>query len=140
MKRLFSFCTLLLLIVPAAETSAAGPHEAGSLEPGFVSIFNGKDLSGWDGDPRLWSVKDGAIRGQTTEENPARGNTFCVWRGGKLKNFILKVKFASRTATPASSIAAKSSTSGASADIRPRLQTVRDRWASFTTREAGAAS
>jgi hypothetical protein len=93
MKRLILFCTLFLLIVPAAVTSAAGPQKAGSLEPGFVSIFNGKDLTGWDGDPRLWSVKDGAIRGQTTEENPARGNTFCVWRGGKLRNFILKIKF-----------------------------------------------
>ena len=56
-------------------------------------IFNGKDLSGWDGDPRLWSVKDGVIRGETTQENPAKGNTFLVWRGGKLKDFILKIKF-----------------------------------------------
>ena len=56
-------------------------------------IFNGKDLSGWDGDPRLWSVKDGAIRGETTKEKPARGNTFIVWRGGKLKDFELKLKF-----------------------------------------------
>ncbi|GAI53916.1 unnamed protein product, partial [marine sediment metagenome] len=64
-----------------------------SIEPGFVRIFNGKDLTGWDGDPRLWSVRDGAIRGQTTKENPAYGNTFCIWRGGKLKNFVLKIKF-----------------------------------------------
>ena len=56
-------------------------------------IFNGKDLSGWDGDPRLWSVKDGVIRGETTKEKPARGNTFIVWRGGKLKDFVLKIKF-----------------------------------------------
>jgi sugar phosphate isomerase/epimerase len=56
-------------------------------------IFNGKDLSGWDGDPRLWSVKDGVIHGETTKENPARGNTFLVWRGGKLKDFVLKIKF-----------------------------------------------
>jgi sugar phosphate isomerase/epimerase len=56
-------------------------------------IFNGKDLTGWDGDPRLWSVKEGVIRGETTTENPARGNTFCVWRGGKLKDFELKLKF-----------------------------------------------
>ena len=64
----------------------------------WVSLFNGKDLTGWDGDPRLWSVKDGAIRGQTTEENPAHHNTFLIWRGGsplrgKLKDFELKLKF-----------------------------------------------
>jgi len=62
-------------------------------EEGFETIFNGKDLTGWDGDPRLWSVKDGVIRGETTKENPARGNTFCVWRGGKLRDFILKIQF-----------------------------------------------
>ncbi len=66
---------------------------ASGAEPVEETIFNGKDLTGWDGDPRLWSVVDGAIRGQTTPENPARGNTFCIWRGGKLKNFILKIKF-----------------------------------------------
>jgi len=59
----------------------------------FVSIFNGTDLTGWDGDPRLWSVKDGVIRGETTAENPAQGNTFCVWRGGVLRDFILKIEF-----------------------------------------------
>jgi len=57
-------------------------------------IFNGKDLTGWDGDPRLWTVKDGVIRGQTTPEKQTKGNTFCVWRGGaRLKDFELKLKF-----------------------------------------------
>ncbi len=56
-------------------------------------IFNGKDLNGWDGDMRLWSVKDGVIRGQTTPENPTRGNTFLIWRGGKLRDFELRLKF-----------------------------------------------
>ena len=60
---------------------------------GFVSIFNGKDLTGWDGDPRLWSVVDGAIRGQTTKENPTYGNTFLIWQGGQPKNFVLKTKW-----------------------------------------------
>ena len=41
-------------------------------ERGFKSLFNGKDLTGWDGNPKLWSVKDGAITGQTTAENPRR--------------------------------------------------------------------
>ena len=62
-------------------------------DDGFVSIFNGKDLTGWDGDLRLWSVVDGVIRGETTPEKKANGNTFCVWRGGTLKNFVLKIQF-----------------------------------------------
>ena len=35
-------------------------------------LFDGKTLDGWDGDPRLWSVQDGAITGETTEENRRR--------------------------------------------------------------------
>jgi hypothetical protein len=66
---------------------------AGGSSQGWISIFNGKDLTGWDGDPRFWSVKDGAIHGETTPENPTRGNTFIVWRDGELKDFELKIKF-----------------------------------------------
>ena len=53
------------------------------------SLFDGKSLDGWDGDPRFWSVKKGAIVGQTTEENPTKGNTFLIWKGGLLKDFDL---------------------------------------------------
>ncbi|MBN2474146.1 MAG: DUF1080 domain-containing protein [Pirellulales bacterium] len=86
-----SWLAVVVVVATAASFASAGDQPAD--EDGFVSLFNGKDLDGWDGDPRLWSVVDGAIRGQTTEENPAHGNTFCVWRGGKLKDFVLKIKF-----------------------------------------------
>jgi hypothetical protein len=62
-------------------------------EKGFLSIFNGKDLAGWEGNPKLWSVKDGAITGQTTPENPAKGNTFLVWSNGTVTNFELRCSF-----------------------------------------------
>jgi hypothetical protein len=69
---------------------AAG--SAWGLEPGFREIFDGRTLTGWDGDPRHWSVADGAIRGDS-HKNRARGNTFIIWRGGKLKDFELKLKY-----------------------------------------------
>ncbi len=56
-------------------------------------LFNGKDLEGWDGDPRLWSFKEGVVRGQTTKENPAKGNTFLIWKGGTLGDFELRLTF-----------------------------------------------
>jgi Domain of Unknown Function (DUF1080) len=59
----------------------------------FKSIFNGKDLTGWDGDPRFWSVQDGVLRGETTLKALALGNTFLIWRDGTLKDFELKAKF-----------------------------------------------
>jgi hypothetical protein len=56
-------------------------------------LFNGKDLSGWDGDPRLWSVKDGLIHGETTDANPTKGNTFLIWKEGRTKDFELRLSF-----------------------------------------------
>lgn len=57
------------------------------------SLFNGKDLSGWDGNPEVWSVEDGAITGQTKAEKPIERNTFLIWQGGKVGDFELNVKF-----------------------------------------------
>ena len=62
-------------------------------EEGFVRIFNGKDLTGWEGNPKLWSVKDGAITGQTTAENPAKRNTFLIWTNGTVGDFELRCSF-----------------------------------------------
>jgi hypothetical protein len=56
-------------------------------------IFNGTDLSGWDGDSRLWTVKEGVIHGETTADRPAKGNTFIVWKEGQLKDFDLRLSF-----------------------------------------------
>lgn len=64
-----------------------------SQKGGFKTIFNGKDLSGWDGDERLWSVRNGALRGETTPQNKANGNTFLIWEGGQTKDFELRLSF-----------------------------------------------
>jgi len=60
---------------------------------GFVSLFNGKNLDGWDGNPKFWSVQDGAITGHTTAENPTKGNTFIIWRGGTVDHFELRLQY-----------------------------------------------
>jgi len=73
---------------PAKEQGSHKKHEA-RAKP----IFNGTDLTGWDGDSRLWSVKDGIIHGETTKENAANGNTFLIWKGGVLKDFELQLSF-----------------------------------------------
>ena len=81
----FGYCSMTLV---AAEPQMA-PAESGSMK----MLFNGKDLTGWSGDPRLWSVKDGVIHGETTAENPAMGNTFLIWKDGVLKDFELRLSF-----------------------------------------------
>ncbi len=62
-------------------------------EKGFRTIFDGKDLAGWDGNPKLWSVRDGAITGQSTPENPVKVNTFLIWTNGILSDFELRCSF-----------------------------------------------
>lgn len=86
-----------------ASAAASAPlppgFEKGKTQPappepaGMVALFDGKTLTNWNGDPRLWSVKDGVIRGETTQENPANGNTFCFWTGGTVKDFELRCSF-----------------------------------------------
>lgn len=66
---------------------------AAEADEGFVCLFDGKTLDGWEGKSPFWSVRDGAITGQTTTENPTKGNTFLIWRGGKLADFELRLKF-----------------------------------------------
>ncbi len=61
-------------------------------ETGFVQIFDGKTLDGWEGTDR-WKVEKGTIVAQTTAENPLRQNTFLIWRGGKLADFELKLEY-----------------------------------------------
>jgi len=57
------------------------------------NLFNGKDLKGWSGNPALWSVKDGSITGQTTKENPTKGNTFLIYTNGLVDDFELRLKY-----------------------------------------------
>ncbi|MEM1442184.1 MAG: DUF1080 domain-containing protein, partial [Verrucomicrobiota bacterium] len=61
-------------------------------EEGFESIFNGKDLSGWEGNPKLWSVEDGAITGRTKTPEDLEYNQFLIWRGGEVENFELRAR------------------------------------------------
>src|SRR5579872_6050090 len=62
-------------------------------EAGSTSMFNGRDLSGWDGVHELWSVQDGAIVGQTTPEQPAKENTFLVWTNAQPGDFEMRATF-----------------------------------------------
>jgi len=56
---------------------------------GYVSLFDGKSLKGWDGNPKFWRVEDGAIVGESTPTNPS-GNSYIVYRDLVAKDFTLK--------------------------------------------------
>jgi type 1 glutamine amidotransferase len=83
---------LMVLLAAVAIVMAPSGVRADD-EAGFKSLFNGKDLTGWEGNPAFWSVRDEAITGQTTEENPTQGNTFIIWRDGTVDDFVLRLQY-----------------------------------------------
>lgn len=99
MNRIFRFARRVIPVLSGAALIASfaliGTESvmAADDEPGFKSLFNGKDLTGWDGNPKFWSVKDGTITGQTTEENKTDGNTFLIWKDGTVDDFELRLSY-----------------------------------------------
>lgn len=88
MHRNLILVSLLALVVFAGATAHAAD--------GFVSIFDGKTLTNWDGDPKHWRVEDGCLTGETTAEEPLKkgaGNAFCIWTGGEAGDFELTYEY-----------------------------------------------
>lgn len=79
--------TVMLSVMPLTATAQISDEEKAE---GFVSLFNGEDLSEWDGSPALWRAEDGAIVGQTTAENAISANQFIYWKGGDVEDFVLR--------------------------------------------------
>ncbi len=89
MRNLFgSLALALCLLCPtlACRTLA-------QADDGFKEIFNGKDLDGWKGNPKLWSVEDGAITGRTSDKDPLKFNTFLIWDKGQVSDFELELDY-----------------------------------------------
>lgn len=66
---------------------------SGFAQDDFQSIFNGQDLTGWTGNPDLWAVEDGVITGRTNANAPLEFNTFLIWEGGKVGDFVLELEY-----------------------------------------------
>lgn len=77
----------IVAIVGSASFATAADNE------GFKSIFDGKTLNNWDGNPKFWRVEEGSLVGETTPDNPTQGNTFIIWRGGETADFELKLEY-----------------------------------------------
>jgi 3-keto-disaccharide hydrolase len=87
---------------PPAQPSSAEPYAPQQTdrptpvdgdEPGFQPIFDGRTLSGWEGDPKYWRVQDGVLVGEITPASIVKSNTFLIWRGGRPKDFELKLDY-----------------------------------------------
>ncbi len=88
MASILVLCCLFSAAVLFAPAAARADDEAG-----FKPIFDGKTLNGWDGNPKLWSVRDGVITGKTSDKDPIHINQFLIWRQGKLDDFVLRFQY-----------------------------------------------
>lgn len=86
---------LAAITLVAGFNASAADNELTDQEKadGYVLLFNGKDLTGWESRPEFWSVKDGAICGKTTADCIPKQNTFCICKAGEFGDFELHAKF-----------------------------------------------
>ncbi|MBL9172444.1 MAG: protein kinase [Verrucomicrobiales bacterium] len=81
--------------VPPTGSPPASLPESGisPVEPGFLPIFNGRDLSGWSGDSRIWSVNDGVLDGSLDAAKGHPERSYLVWTNGMSPDFELRLRF-----------------------------------------------
>ncbi|HUG90269.1 MAG TPA: family 16 glycoside hydrolase [Planctomycetaceae bacterium] len=91
--RVTSRSAALAVLFAAVLCGLGSVVSASEEDKGFEPIFDGESLKDWDGNETFWRVEDGAITGQTTPENPTKGNTFIIWRGGDVGDFELKLEY-----------------------------------------------
>jgi hypothetical protein len=77
----------LAVVCLAASATPSPPLRAAESEEGFVPMFNGKDLTGWEGKPGWWHVEDGALTAESTPDKPCTQCNYLMWRGGKPGDF-----------------------------------------------------
>ena len=82
----------LAALVIALSAFTAGPVAAGDPPPGFVSLFDGKDLAGWKvpaGDNGHWKVLDGVIDYDAQSESAAQDKS--LWSEREFGDFVLRL-------------------------------------------------
>lgn len=85
-----------LISISCTQSHSASSDEEQAVvenESEFVSIFNGENLDGWEGDTTYWSVQDGNLVGEITPSTLLKTNSFIIWEGGEPGDFELKGEF-----------------------------------------------
>ena len=82
---------IMLSVFIISSCKTLGQSKAG--KDGFVQIFDGNTLNGWDGDPTYWRVENGNLVGEITPATLLKTNSFIIWRGGRPADFELTMEF-----------------------------------------------
>jgi hypothetical protein len=82
-----------LIAASATLGQSQAPAPQATTQGVSQQLFNGQNLDGWAGDPKIWSVEDGILRGQTTAAAPIEHNTFLIWQGEVPSDFELRLQY-----------------------------------------------
>ena len=89
-NRIFSFAAVAASLTVLS--CSADKDDGKQTEPKGEAIFNGSDLTGWDGDAAIWTVQDGVIVGTTSDDAPLEYNRFLIYEGEPVEDFVLTVE------------------------------------------------
>jgi hypothetical protein len=97
-RRSSQFAALLFLALGSCNTPEPAPQATKETviqkdNEGFVQMFDGKTLNGWEGDSTFWRMEDGILVGELTASTPIKTNSFLIWRDGVTADFELKTDF-----------------------------------------------
>ncbi|MBD0277319.1 MAG: DUF1080 domain-containing protein [Flavisolibacter sp.] len=83
----------LLLVISTGIHCHSSKQTTAAEDNTFISIFDGKTLNGWQGNPTYWRVENGIMIGEVTPQTLLKRNSFIIWRGGSPADFELKVSY-----------------------------------------------
>lgn len=83
----------LLLIALLGILALPALAQKSTSNKGFKSIFNGKNLDGWEADTAYWRAENGYLVGEITPNKLLKTNNFIIWKGGEPADFEFKGEF-----------------------------------------------
>ena len=79
-------CAMCMGLLVVTVTAPADESE-------FISMFNGSDLTGWEGQAGWWSVRDGVLTAESTAEKPCTRSHYLYWKGCEPADFDMRCRF-----------------------------------------------
>ena len=92
-KNIFKSYRLLMIVIGIMVSSCNIAGQTFHDPDGFVQIFDGRTLTGWEGDPAYWRVENGCLVGEITPDKLLKNNSFIIWRGGNTADFELRLEY-----------------------------------------------
>lgn len=91
MKYFTRFLGCLVLIFSVM--SCGSKPDSKNFKEDFISIFNGENLEGWEGDSTYWRAENGILIGEVTPETILKRNSFIIYKKQQPEDFELKLEY-----------------------------------------------